>query len=229
MEEVPMASHVLPARKPFRLSATSAGLLGLTALTVSLVVAAVGYTGQWSYVRLLWNLFLAWVPLGLAWLALRPTRPWPLQLALGLAWLLFLPNAPYLVTDLMHLRYRGPMPVQYDVVLLFAAALSGMALGLVSLQWMQRAVAARLGEWAGRLFALFCLGAAGFGVYLGRYGRWNSWDVLARPVALGRYLLAHLLHPRQHWQAWALTLLFAVLMLCAYWPLATAGEGKRNA
>jgi len=224
-----MASQALPARRQVRIGATSAGLLGLTALTVSLIVAAVGYTGQWSYVRLLWNLFLAWVPLGLAWLALRPAAgPWPLRMALGAAWLLFLPNAPYLVTDLMHLRYDGPMPVQYDVVLLFAAGLSGLALGLVSLQWMQGAVAARLGEWAGRLFALASLGAAGFGIYLGRYGRWNSWDVLSRPLALGRYILSHLVQPRQHWQAWALSLLFAVLMLCAYGPLVMAGNVERE-
>jgi len=199
---------------------------------VLLVVVAVEYSGQRTYIRLLWNLFLAWAPLGLAWLALRPgARPWPLRLALGLAWLLFLPNAPYLVTDLMHLRLDGPMPLQYDVVLLFTAALNGLALGLTSLYWMEGALAAWLGPWPGRLFALACLGAAGFGIYLGRYGRWNSWDVVARPAALGRDILLHVLHPRQHWQAWALTLLFALLLLCAYWPLAllpaVGSEGKR--
>jgi len=226
-----MASHVRSAPGRVRFGATTAGLLGLTALTVLLIVAAVAYTGQLSYVRLLWNLFLAWAPLGLAWLALRPgATPWPVRLALGLAWLLFLPNAPYLVTDLMHLRYRGPMPLQYDVVLLFTAALNGLALGLISLYWMQEAVAAWLGQWPGRLFALAALGAAGFGVYLGRYGRWNSWDVVVRPAALARDILLHLVHPRQHWQGWALALLFAALLLSAYWPLAilpmASSEGR---
>jgi hypothetical protein len=55
-----MASRALPGRKQVRWGATSAGLLGLTALTVSLILAAVAYTGQRTYVRLLWNLFLAW-------------------------------------------------------------------------------------------------------------------------------------------------------------------------
>jgi len=225
-----MASHTLPARKQARLGATSAGLLGLTALTVLLIAGRVLYTGHLTFTRLLWNLCLAWVPVGLAWLALRPqATPWPLRAALGLGWLLFLPNAPYLVTDLMHLRYRSPMPMQYDVVLLFAAALCGLALGLVSLHWMQKAVAAWLGEWPGRLFALVALGASGFGVYIGRYGRWNSWDVFTRPLALGRYVLSHVLYPWQHWQGWALSLLFALLLVCAYWPLAMAGDGERNA
>jgi uncharacterized membrane protein len=198
--------------------------LGLTALPLLLLVARVVYTREVTYIHIAWNLFLAWLPLAFAHLALRPgSTPWPFRLAFGLAWLLFLPNAPYLVTDLMHLGPKA-VPLLYDVVLLFSAALCGLALGLVSLRWMQAAVAARLGRWPSRVFGIVALGAAGFGVYLGRYLRWNSWDVLLNPSALVRDILQHVAHPVQHWQGWALALLFALLLAFAYWLLATVEE-----
>jgi len=199
---------------------TAVRLLGMTALPLLLLTARVVHTGQATHTYIAWNIFLAWLPVLFAHLAVRPgATPWPLRLVLGLAWLLFLPNAPYLVTDLKHL-HQGAVPILYDVVLLFSAALCGLALGLVSLRWMQAAVTDRLGRWPGRLFGLGALGAAGFGIYLGRYLRWNSWDLLLNPSALVRDILMHVTHPVQHWQAWALALLFAALLAFAYGLLA---------
>jgi uncharacterized membrane protein len=203
----------------------AARLLGLTTLPVLLLAGRVIYTGSLTHTYIVWNLLLAWLPLAFAYLALRPrTTLRPLRLAFGLAWLLFLPNAPYLVTDMIHLPYGGGIPILYDVVLLFSAALCGLVLGLVSLRWMQTAVAGRLGAWPGRLFGLTALGMAGFGIYLGRYLRWSSWDVVLKPAALARDIWLHVIHPVQHWQAWALALLFAALLTFAYGLLTTLGE-----
>jgi uncharacterized membrane protein len=209
------------------LERTAVRLLGLTAVPVLLMAGRVTYTGSLTHAHIMWNLFLAWLPVAFAYLAVRPrVTSRLLRLAFCLAWLLFLPNAPYLITDLIHLPYGGGIPILYDVVLLFSAALCGLALGLVSLRWMQAAVAGRLGVWPGQLFGLAALGLAGFGVYLGRYLRWSSWDVLLKPVALAQDIWLHVLHPIQHWQAWALALLFALLLAFAYGLLATLEETK---
>lgn len=196
-------------------------LMALAALPLMLTVVRVAYTCSITHAHTIWNLFLAWIPLGLAGLATR-SRPTPVlaRLACGLGWLLFLPNAPYLITDLVHLHRGGEIPLLYDVVLLFSAATCGLAVGLVSLRWMQVAVSARLGVWLGRTMSVTALGATGFGMYVGRYLRWNSWDVLLRPTSLARDLWLHVAHPVQHWQAWALALLFATLLLLAYGLLA---------
>lgn len=202
-------------------------LFGMTALAIGLLIIRVVRTGSLVHSYIAWNLLLAWMPLALAYLALRPTRaPWPWRTVLVLAWLLFLPNAPYLVTDLMHLHPAQGVPVLYDVVLLFSAALCGLTLGLLSLRWMLEAAAARLGVWTSRILGVGVLGATGFGVYLGRYQRWNSWDILLEPTALGRDVLLHVLHPVEHWQAWVLAGLFAGLLLVAYGLLA-AMSGPR--
>ncbi len=184
---------------------------------ILLVVARSIYVGQVTATFLLWNLFLAWLPLVFAALAVMAARR-SLLLALlpAMAWLIFLPNAPYLVTDLMHLARDSRVPVLFDAVMLFSFALCGLALGLVSLRWMQGVVARRWGRWQGWLFAATALGAAGFGIYLGRYVRWNSWDLLTQPSPLLQDVFARLASPLDHWHTWAMSLLFAGLLFFAY-------------
>lgn len=197
---------------------TIARLTAAAAFPILLVAARSLYVGQLTATYLLWNLFLAWLPLlfaGLTVLAAR--RSLPVALAPSLAWLLFLPNAPYLVTDLMHLARDGRVPVLFDAVMLFSFALCGLAYGLVSLRWMQRLVASRWGNGHGWVFVATALGAAGFGIYLGRYVRWNSWDLLTQPSPLLRDILSRLANPIDHWHTWAMSLLFASLLLFAYW------------
>ena len=182
-----------------------ARLLACTTLPVLLMAGRVVYTGSLTHTHMMWNLLLAWLPVAFAYLAVRPrATPGSIRFVFFLAWLLVLPNAPYLVTDMVHLPYGGGIPILYDVVLLFSTALCGLALGLVSLRWMQAAVAGRLGVWPGRVFGLAVLGMAGFGIYLGRYLRWNSWDILLKPVALAQDIWLHVIHPIRHWQGWAL-------------------------
>jgi uncharacterized membrane protein len=219
-----------------RFRATALWLLGLTALPVAMLAARLVYTRSMVHVFVAPNLVLAWLPFGFSYLAVRPglgQRPSPilerlLRLASCLGWLLFLPNGPYLVTDLLHLR-QSQVPLVYDVIMLFSSALCGLVLGLISVRWMQAAVARRLGVWPSRLFAVLALGCAGFGVYLGRYQRWNSWDALLQPAALARGILPLMAHPVQHWQDWAFMLLFTLLLLLAYWPVTVLlGAGAKD-
>ena len=92
---------------------------------VLLIIFRVFYSGSITFVFLIWNLFLAWVPVIFALLARRWRRIPLLALAAGFVWLLFLPNAPYLVTDLIHLRPRAAAPFWYDLITLFTFALLG--------------------------------------------------------------------------------------------------------
>lgn len=141
---------------------------------------------------LLWNLFLAAVPVGAAWLSRRlATGASRSRLALAgvvacaLVWLGFLPNAPYIATDLMHLRNSRPAFLWLDTLVVGTAALAGMLAGLLSLRWMHQVVLARVrAAWIGWAFVGAVSLAAGFGVYLGRFQRWNTWDILTRPGEL---------------------------------------------
>lgn len=167
--------------------ATLASLAGLTLLVYAMVGVRVLYSGSPHYGALVWNLFLAWIPLGLALLVYdgaRRGRGGLLLLGGGALWLLFFPNAPYIVTDLKHLRTWDQMPIWYDAVLVCAAAWAGLALGFASLYLMQSVVRRLAGSANAWFFVLAVLALSSFGIYLGRFRRWNSWDLLVRPEAL---------------------------------------------
>jgi uncharacterized membrane protein len=171
---------------------------------------------QLAHLYLVWNLFLAWVPLGFALLAHRYGHSrWRVGLC-GICWLLFFPNAPHLMTDLVHLRPRPPVPLWADILLLQLFIWLGMLLGFVSLVEMQRLVNRRLGARASWWFVPLALALAGFGVYLGRFARWNSWDVLTSPLGLWRDIAARLMEPAAHPRTVGFSLLCFLVLLTAY-------------
>lgn len=196
------------------------GSLGaLSLFVVAMVGVRVLYTGSPHYGGLIWNLILAWVPFALA-LAIydgyrRGAQPRRL-VAGGALGLVFFPNAPYLMTDFKHLRGFTEMPIWYDVVLLTAAAWAGLLLGFTSL-WLMQAVARRLvGSANAWLFAFAVLALSSFGIYLGRFQRWNSWDVFVQPRSLLADVGGRLAHPADHPRTVAVTVLFTSFLATTY-------------
>ncbi|QKT08629.1 DUF1361 domain-containing protein [Gordonia sp. X0973] len=153
-------------------------LAGTTVLTVVLGItdprAPLSYPSRF----LIWNLFLAWIPVVLA-LAFAVVRGRGWLIPLGLGWLVFLPNAPYLVTDLVHLREGYELwrhVLQYGF-----AAWTGIVLGVVSMRLVHRRVAAEAGAVVGWLVMAATVALCAVGVVIGRFQRWNSWDLVHRP------------------------------------------------
>ena len=182
------------------------------------------YSHNSQYSWLVWNLFLAWLPAGSALLAYNLHKHHSkltglLVLACAIGWFLFFPNAPYLVTDMIHLRARADVPFWYDLVLLLAFAWTGLFLGLVSLMLMQEIVRWRAGTSISWLFVLVMLGLSSFGIYLGRFLRWNSWDVLSNPLSLFIDVARQVRHPVTHMQTVAFSALFAFFLLAMYLTL----------
>jgi uncharacterized membrane protein len=196
-----------------------AGLGVASALCVGLELYREHHYGAFGFRFLVWNLFLAWIPLLLGLLVYdRYRRGTPLLvLAPALAlWLLFLPNAPYIVTDFVHLSASSPAPLWLDGVELSAFAWTGMLLGFVSLYLVHAVARHRLGaapSWAGVLCVLALISA---GVYLGRVKRWNSWDLLTQPGARLAQLHAHLGDPAALTRAAGITLAVTCLLAAAY-------------
>jgi uncharacterized membrane protein len=185
----------------------------LTLFVLAMLAFRVAYTKTGGHAGIAWNLVLAWVPflLALVIYARAPTVSRGQLAAFGALWLLFFPNAPYIVTDLKHVGNDGSIPILYDVLLLTAAAWTGLLLGLTSL-FLIHAVARRLlgvvNAWA---LVVGVLALSSFGIYLGRVQRWNSWDVFVRPGALLGDL-ADGLHARPI----ALTVLLTAFLLASY-------------
>jgi uncharacterized membrane protein len=169
-----------------------------TATALGLVLVRMAVVGSRGYGFLGWNLFLAWVPLGLSHLAWRWRTAHAGLFALALVgWLVFFPNAPYIVTDLMHLRTTRGAPLWLDGLVVGSAAVAGLFVGLVSLRLVHDAWVTRWGRprlaWVAAALACYL---AALGVYLGRFMRWNTWDLVRKPDEILADAWATLAEPR---------------------------------
>jgi uncharacterized membrane protein len=191
-----------------------------SALAVSLFIARAYYSHRLTFVFLTWNLFLAWIPylcsLWITSLHQRASRRWWHLVLPSFVWLIFLPNAPYLVTDLLHLDERLPVPFWYDIGMLASFAWTGCFLAIASIRAMQNVVQDFSGRWLSWLFVLPIIGLSGVGIYLGRFMNWNSWDLLLRPQIVLMTTLGNFAHPIRNPQPFAVTALFAAFLLVAY-------------
>jgi uncharacterized membrane protein len=191
----------------------------LLAWCITLVGVRVLRTGSGYYLFLIWNLFLACVPLVLSRLLRRAhdRRVSDIaQLALAALWLLFLPNAPYLFTDFVHLHPSTPLLFWYDLLLLLSCAGTGLLLGYSSVFAVHTIVTERFGHRCGWAAVVIALSFSGYGIYLGRVQRWNSWDVFANPSGLFSSIADFLLNPSQHLHVYALSGLCSVVLLLGY-------------
>ena len=205
----------------YRQLAVLGSLAFATLICLALLAARLAYSENSNYSFLAWNLFLAWLPLLCSLAAYnaykrRNRLSWLVVAGCALAWLLFFPNAPYLLTDIMHLQPRADAPLWFDVLLVIAFAWTGLFLGLVSLYLMQSLVRRAAGALASWAFALGVLGVSGFGIYIGRFLRWNSWDVLVSPGGLLSDLLDAAQHPLLHARSLAFSGLFSLFLVSAY-------------
>lgn len=205
-------------------------LLLSTILAGVILAGRLYLTKSWQYFFLTWNLFLAWVPY---WCSLliagihhhKPKNVWLLIPPTAL-WLLFLPNAPYIVTDLIHLNRNWDFPLWYDAGLIAAFAWTGCFLAVASLYLMQRLVRQLAGGMISWLFVLTTIALSGFGVYLGRVLRWNSWDIFTSPRPILADAVTPLLDPGSNLQAVGLSMMFAALLFVCYVTFTTRHGGN---
>ena len=197
---------------------TTTGMIYLSLLfTLLMIGARIAYSGDAYGMFLVWNLFLAWLPFAFSkMLHAKKTLPKWVLYAVVFAWLIFFPNAPYIITDFFHLQHRSPVPLWYDLVILFWASWNGLLLGFISLHNVERFLltqfGARLVNGTIWLFMILCA----FGIYAGRYLRWNSWDVIANPYDIMRDVKYIALNPQDNMRTWGVTFIFSALMITCY-------------
>jgi uncharacterized membrane protein len=181
---------------------------------VGMVAVRIERTGSGYYRFLLGNLFLAGIPLFLSTglrIADRFKLHWIMMAGLFGLWLLFLPNAPYILTDILHLTRANHAPVWYDLALLLSCAGTGLLFGYLSLIDVQTIVARHYSVVVGWVFALVSLCLSGFAIYLGRFLRWNSWDVITTPS-----LMLDLVGIVRHAQPVSVTFIFGIILVLGY-------------
>ena len=189
------------------------------AVCIGLVVARVAYSDSGRHLGLIWNLFLAWIPFILSYVAhaISWRRIW-LYLVIPfvtILWLLFFPNAPYMLTDLQDLaRTATDAPLWYDVIIVVWCSWTAMLLGVVSLYLMQDIVHRTFGRFMGWVFVFAISAASSFGIYIGRFVRLNSWDILQNPTETAINILGLVIDPTRRLAAF--TFLYTFFFLFVY-------------
>ena len=193
-------------------------LFGLIIFCLALSATRIVATDRITYIFLVWNLFLAIIPYMIGLIFSMNFQLGRVQkLGLILMWVVFFPNAPYILTDLFHLRLKTTAPIWFDTVLISAYAWAGLTLAFLSLEKMKKALLSNWGLISRTLLTVSFLFITAFGIYVGRYLRWNSWDLVSSPFMIGEDLLTRITSPMDHPRTWGMTLLLGILLNLMYY------------
>jgi uncharacterized membrane protein len=184
-----------------------------------LLMARIVYTRELTFAFLVWNLFLAFVPYFLSYqLTLRPAwieNKWKFA-TVFIIWLLLVPNSFYILTDLFHLYDSKALPRWYDLLLIVSFAWNALLMGILSVRHMEKIIEAM---WLYRydwLFVYPVMWLNALGVYIGRYLRYNSWDVLSNPFELMGDIIHMTLHPFRYKEGWGMIVCFSFFLTILY-------------
>lgn len=196
-------------------------LLKLFAFCLALLLVRIIKTEQFSYAFLTWNLFLAFIPYYLI-KKFKVEQSKPLQVIIIGTTILFLPNAPYLLTDLFHLRERIAAPMWFDLILILSFAFLGMVFFVSCVSNLLLIINNMFGS--GLItsgFKFFIMSSSAYGIYLGRYLRFNSWDLVSDPFNLARQMFYSFFSQNCYKETLSVTITFTIFLYLVFEILAS--------
>jgi uncharacterized membrane protein len=193
-----------------------------SAFSILLLIIRIVVSHRLSYIFLAWNLLLAYVPLMIAnWLNRHEAviqKKIMLVLTISM-WLLFLPNSFYILTDLFHLHTSDGNRPWFDLTLILSFAWNGILFGIISIWKMEIMLKRTKGRLASAVLIFTVMWLNAFGVYIGRFLRFNSWDVIFNPFPLFTEVVDMIINPYDYKTAWAISLCFACFISILYYTL----------
>jgi uncharacterized membrane protein len=141
-----------------------------------------------------------------------------------LVWLLFIPNSFYIITDLFHLVHIDTAPRWFDLLMLFSFAWNGILFGVISMNKVEFIISLHTRKVYSFFFIILVMWLCAFGIYIGRFLRFNSWDVVTDPFSLAIEIVNMLFHPFQNAYAWGMTILYSIFMSFLYISVKKLGE-----
>lgn len=219
---------------------SSRARLGLALLASSLVSVGLYVGGTWGsyendFAYMIWNLFLAWVALGLTLFLERTLHRtyWSSWFALLITtvWIVFLPNTFYMITDFIHVKELSTEDLVYGAFMFSSFIFNAVILGIISIYIVHQELLKRLHARTAGLLVGGIILLCSFAMYIGRELRWNSWDIVANPSSLLFDVTDRLLNAREHPHMIAVTLGFFALVASTYavvWQMARVGRGQQK-
>ncbi len=204
-------------------------LAASSAISVLFLVGRILAYESYSYIFMVWNLILAWMPMLFAWLWVLYVRKYRAatfgSIVLLLLWLGFLPNSFYIITDFIHLRQATRTTVLYDTAMLTSFTMNGVVLGFVSVALVHLELLKRLKASKAHSVIAAVLFLSSFAIYLGRFLRWNTWDVILNPAGIVFSFSGQITQTSVQLTLLSTTVIFFVLLASIYfvcWQLVRA-------
>jgi len=198
-------------------------LLAFSAVSTGLLIVRILASGTLRLSFLQWNLFLAWLPVVFAFFVkVRVFKPkditWQNMLLLAF-WIFFLPNSFYIITDLIHLQSSGEVSLLYDTAMITSFVLNGLLLGYVSIYIIERVLKRFLETKNIQIVVQLVLLLSAFAIYLGRYLRWNTWDIVFNPAGIIFDVSDRIINPGSYLHTFVITGTYFVLLSATYLAL----------
>jgi len=191
-------------------------LVLFSAYSISLVIFRIWFTQSLYYTFLIWNLFLAYIPYLISCFVKNIELGRFKFLLLTTIWLLFLPNAPYIITDIFHLSKQTAAPIWFDLLLVFSFAINGIILFFISTYEMHKIILEKTSKRIAWTISTIIMFLSGFGIYLGRFLRFNSWDIISSPKTVFVDILDRFINPIAHPKTWGVTLGFGLFLFFGF-------------
>ena len=138
--------------------------------------------------RIVWNLFLAFIPLTLSFYLFRGSATRNLfWWTILLVFVAFLPNAPYILTDSIHIIELSQNYPSWAIILILIPQYllfitTGFEAYVISLTKLDNYLANLVAKQYLILVKAIAHCLCVIGIYLGRFERFNSWDLVSRPL-----------------------------------------------
>jgi uncharacterized membrane protein len=217
-------------RIPSRFTLSQWLLIALV-FSLSLLAIRIIKTGYLSYGFLAWNLFLAYVPYFISeWLSKHPQMlaSRVKLIAIVFIWILFMPNSFYILTDLFHLNNMSKGDSWYDLTLILSFAWNGILFGILSIYKMELLLKKAKGKFIAAFIIYVVMWLNAFGIYIGRFLRFNSWDIFINPFSLISGIVEIIFNPYDYRYVWAMCFCFAFFMAILYYTTKRLSDVFKN-
>lgn len=187
-------------------------------LSIVLLMIRIKLKHSFMFLFLIWNLFLAVIPFFITSYLVSAPKLNKIVLAFWFGlWLLFLPNAPYIITDLIHLRLSYSSYLWLDILVVTSFAFNGLILFYLSILDMKKLLESFIKKSIIPYGITMIFFLSGFGVFLGRFLRYNSWELLSNPKYLFVDIINITIKPFENKEAWLFTILFGGFLYVGFW------------
>lgn len=199
----------------------------LTTFSFGFLFIRVSITKTLYFAFLVWNLFLAAIPYAITlYLSHQKTLSKARLIVLFFIWLAFLPNAPYIITDLFHLKRSALSNLWIDTLVISTFAITGLLLFYFSIFRMKKVLLQFFNTKRVKVIIITTIFLSAFGVYIGRFLRYNSWELLSNPLQLFSTIVEIIFHPINNQDVWVFTVAFGIFLHLGYAVLQLLKNGN---